>query len=134
MSRNRLLDENAVCLYKMDRDGAAREEDFYRAAYELLKAVRPDVGKRVVMKPNVTVPAEPDSGIITHPTFVRGVVAYLEEVGVRIEDMVIAEGGGSGPPHRKRTKGHFPSLWQHWLALGGRAGRLLRSGRSARRW
>ena len=98
MSRNRLLDENAVCLYKMDRDGAAREEDFYRAAYELLKAVRPDVGKRVVMKPNVTVPAEPDSGIITHPTFVRGIVAYLEEVGVRIEDMVIAEGGGSGPP------------------------------------
>ena len=82
MARNRLLDENTVCLYKMDRDGAAREEDFYRAAYKLLKAVRPDVGERVAIKPNVTVPAEPDSGIITHPAFTRGIVDYLEEIGV----------------------------------------------------
>jgi len=99
----------------MDRDGAAREEDFYRAAYELLKAVRPDVGERVAIKPNVTVPAEPDSGIITHPAFTRGIVDYLEEIGVRIEDMVIAEGGGSAPPEYSMAP-HFRTAGYEALA------------------
>jgi len=89
--------DSAVYLYRLE---SAREspssEDIARSAYELLKALAPSIKKRVAIKPNITVPAERDSGIITHPDFVAGIIDYFREMDVSSEDMMVAEGGGSG--------------------------------------
>jgi len=73
--------------------------DIARSARELLRAVSPTINKKkIVIKPNITVPAEADSGIVTHPDFVAGMIDYFTEVGMSAEDIIIAEGGGSGRP------------------------------------
>jgi uncharacterized protein (DUF362 family) len=91
--------DGAVYVYKLEPAcEPPSSEDMARSAYELLKAVAPPLKKRVAIKPNITVPAERDSGIVTHPDFVAGIIDYFREVGISVEDIVIAEGGGSGPP------------------------------------
>lgn len=93
-------DNSVVYVYRLEPEGEPPSaEDMARSAYELLKAVSPPLKNRVAMKPNITVPAESDSGIVTHPDFVAGMVDYFREMGTSIEDIVIAEGGGSRPPH-----------------------------------
>jgi uncharacterized protein (DUF362 family) len=52
-------------------------------------------GKRnAVLKPNIVVPAKPNSGIITHPKVTEAVINVLRELGV--EDISIAESSGIG--------------------------------------
>ncbi len=92
--------DNAVYLYKLETESPPTSEGVARSAYEILKAISPALKKRVAIKPNVTIPADRDSGIITHPDFVAGIIDYFREVGVPLQDIVVAEGGGSGrPPH-----------------------------------
>ena len=70
-------------------------EDMARSAYELLRAVAPPLKKRVAIKPNITVPAERDSGIVTHPDFVAGVIDYFREMGVAVEESKNRESAGA---------------------------------------
>ncbi len=60
-------------------------EDFRRAARQALEVLQVELeGERVVLKPNLTVAetfANPDSGITTHPDFLRGIVDYLHNHG-----------------------------------------------------
>lgn len=92
---NGWLADDAVCIYMPQLDFPPRWEDFARSAYAFLKALhpRPPDGKRVVIKPNAP-GYEPDSGMITHPGFVEGIVEYFEEIGVEKDRMIIAEGVG----------------------------------------
>jgi len=96
----RQIADNAVYVYKLEAGNNPTSEDVARSACEILKAISPELKKRVAIKPNVTIPATPNSGIVTHPDFVAGIVDYFHEVGVPLQDIVVAEGGGSGrPPH-----------------------------------
>ncbi len=92
---------SAVYLHKLEHACTPpSSEDMARGAYELLKALAPPLKNRVAIKPNVTVPADGDSGIVTHPDFVVGIIDYLLEMGISAGDIMVAEGGGSGlPPH-----------------------------------
>jgi len=106
MINNHILD-NAVYIYKLEINCTPSSEDIARSAYEFLKALSPSLKKRqalekledfaprVVIKPNVTVPAERNSGIITHPDFVSGMVDYFLDVGMSCEGIIVAEGGGT---------------------------------------
>jgi uncharacterized protein (DUF362 family)/NAD-dependent dihydropyrimidine dehydrogenase PreA subunit len=42
-------------------------------------------GARVVVKPNLLMPAAPDRGIVTHPLIVRAVVEYLLDRGAKVQ-------------------------------------------------
>ena len=97
---------DAVYVYKLEAGRKPTSEDVARSAYEVLKAVAPPLKTRVVIKPNVTIPAHRDSGIITHPDFVAGIIDYLLEMGASAKNISVAEGGGSGPPPHGMDK-HF---------------------------
>jgi len=47
-------------------------------------------GKKVLIKPNLTIKAKGDSGIITNPIFCEGIIDYLKKNGVK--DIKIGEG------------------------------------------
>ena len=51
-------------------------------------------GKTAVLKPNIVIPAKPETAIITHPAVVEAVVRVLEEEG--FGDITIGEGAGLG--------------------------------------
>ncbi|MBD3184668.1 DUF362 domain-containing protein [Candidatus Poribacteria bacterium] len=89
---------DAVCIYKLKKEGKVTSQDISQSAYETLKALKPNTKSKIVLKPNVTIPAEPDSGIITHPDFIAGMVHYFLDTGIPKENIFVAEGGGSGPP------------------------------------
>ena len=91
--------DDAVYIYKPDINHDPSSKDIAMSAYNFLKALSPPIKKRVVMKPNVTVPADPDSGIVTHPDFISGMIDYFREIGLSGEDIMVAEGGGSPEPH-----------------------------------
>ena len=48
----------------------------------------------MVIKPNVLLSYAPDSGIVTHPAFVGGMVEALLASGLSPKRSVVAEGGG----------------------------------------
>lgn len=91
--------ENSVFIYKIKTNNGISSEDMARGAYEFMKALSLPIKSKVVVKPNITVPADKDSGIITHPYFVSGMVDYFHEVGLSGENIMVAEGGGSADPH-----------------------------------
>jgi len=90
-----MSNKQVVYVHRIELNGEATERDFHRASYELLRALCPDPGDKVLIKPNVTIPTEPDSGIITHPAFVGGIVDYLIEIGVEPGHIAVGEGAGS---------------------------------------
>lgn len=97
--------DSVVYVHKLTECKPA-SDDVARSAYEVLKAIAPPLKKRVAIKPNLTIPTTPDSGIVTHPDFVAGMIDYFRDMGMPVEDIVIAEGGGAGrPPHG--MKEHF---------------------------
>ena len=67
-------------------------DDEIRTTIKLLEIVRPKIKDRVLIKPNLTMPASPESNICTSPKVVEGIVNYLRSRG--IEDIVIGEGAG----------------------------------------
>ena len=98
---------DVVCVHKLELDGEAALGDFARGGYEMLRAMLPDPGRRrVLMKPNVTIPASPESGIVTHSTFVGGLVDYFLEIGVPNDEIIVGEGVNGGDQHW-RTGGYL---------------------------
>lgn len=80
-----------------DYDPAAVEAAVRRAV-DLLggmdRFVRP--GQRVLVKPNLLLPSDPDRAIITHPAVVRAVVLLVQEAGGRV---LIADNPGVSTIH-----------------------------------
>jgi uncharacterized protein (DUF362 family) len=91
--RERFAD-NAVCIYKADIESPPLWDDFSNAAYEMLRAIDLKLPKatKAVIKPNITTAPPPESGIATHPAFVRGIIRYLkEEGGFESDRILVAE-------------------------------------------
>ena len=104
MNEHLLQDGYAVCVVRLSGDGEPGHREFEEAGYRMLRSIGPAVKDRVLIKPNAIPAGETDSGMITHPAFVGGMVDYLAEVGVR--EVMIGEGGwGEG-----RT---MEAIWGH---------------------
>jgi len=87
----------SVYLYRTPVDSNVVPFERYRdLAYQALSRLEvplPAEGT-IVFKPNITVPTEPDTRIITHPGFVLGLLQCLVERGVSPERLVVVEGWG----------------------------------------
>lgn len=92
-------DEWTVCLLKVPVGRAPGPGVFRQAALRLWQALRPDVRGPVAIKPNVVWDTAPDSGVITHPAFVGGLVDALLAGGLAPGEIVVAEGGGIEGDH-----------------------------------
>jgi uncharacterized protein (DUF362 family)/NAD-dependent dihydropyrimidine dehydrogenase PreA subunit len=51
-------------------------------------------GKRVLVKPNLVKPAEPEAGLITHPAILQAVVEKVEELGA--SEIIVGDNVGGG--------------------------------------
>lgn len=98
---------DVVCIHRVNVKGEPSPEDIRRGARELLEAMHPIPRGGVIVKPNITVPAPPDSGIITHPSFVEGIVDYFDGLG---SEVIVAEGGGSGDMSEYWQKSGYADL------------------------
>jgi len=114
MSDN-ILDDS-IYVYKLECGCEPSPKNMSRAGYEFIKALKPDIKKRVVMKPNITITAERDSGIVTHPYFIAGMVDYFKEIGLSPEDIMIAEGGGGDVMDEYYGQGGYTEMIQRHSA------------------
>jgi len=93
--RAQLCDANVVVVAQSAVQDPVCWEDYRRAAWQVMSAMEVELsGEKAVIKPNVTVGeryANPDSGIGTHPSFVRGMVEYLQGHGVRRGGIYVLE-------------------------------------------
>lgn len=101
------LQPGRVYLYRTAVDSNVVPFERYRdLAYQALSRLDvplPAAGT-IAFKPNLTVPTEPDTRIITHPGFVLGLLQCFIERGVSPERLVVMEGWG-----RRRQEGaHRP--------------------------
>ncbi len=112
MNMGHSIISNAVYVYKLESDSEPLWDGMARAGYEFIKALAPTIKKRVVMKPNITIVAEPDSGIITHPRFIAGITDYFREIGLPPEDIMVAEGGGGNAMEEYYGQGRYTEMAQ----------------------
>ncbi|MBM3265966.1 MAG: DUF362 domain-containing protein [candidate division Zixibacteria bacterium] len=96
-----------VFISKRRLDATLQEKDFERPGREMLSALRLDPGDRTVMiKPNVTAGAPRNSGIVTHPAFVGGLVDYfVEDLGMSAKRIFVAETTSPSQPADSRDFG-----------------------------
>lgn len=99
--------DNTVFVYKLEKFGSSLSEDMAYSGYEFMKALTLTLKEKVVMKPNVTVPADIDSGIITHPDFLAGMIDYFLEQGLSGDKIMVAEGGGSDKMDKYYEQGGY---------------------------
>ncbi|MFA6108609.1 MAG: DUF362 domain-containing protein [Candidatus Latescibacterota bacterium] len=96
-----------VYLYRtaIDDDVApfGRYEELAHDALSRLDLDLPGTGT-LAFKPNITIPAEPDTRIVTHPGFVVGLLRRLLELGVSRERLVVMEAWGT--PHTDAGRQH----------------------------
>lgn len=86
---------DTVVLYRSPGDYPYPAEAFTAASRTLLDLLRPTIDKpKVTLKPNVVHGVSPDSGITVHPGFLRGIVEYLIDSGIKPGSISVAEGGG----------------------------------------
>ncbi|MGE5222068.1 MAG: DUF362 domain-containing protein, partial [Omnitrophica WOR_2 bacterium] len=90
-----LLDPRAVLVLQTPPADGVQWEDFQQAAGRAMAILQVELeGERAVIKPNITSGErfiEPDTGITTHPGFVKGMVAYLQKHGARDRQVTIVE-------------------------------------------
>jgi len=93
--RAELCDANVVVVAHSPVQDPVSWEDYRRAAWQVMSVMEVELsGEKAVIKPNATVAeryANPDSGIGTHPAFVRGLVEYLHRHGVRPGGIYVLE-------------------------------------------
>jgi uncharacterized protein (DUF362 family) len=90
----------------------ARYEELAHDALGRLDLELPATGN-IAFKPNITIPAEPDTRIVTHPGFVVGLLKRLLELGVARERLVVMEAWGSPHPNARRHHHHHQHRHQH---------------------
>ena len=83
--------EMDVLVYRRPKSGGPSREDFEEAGYNALREFRPEPKDIVLLKPNVIPQGGEDSGMITHPWFVAGMVEYFREAGAG--KVLVGEGG-----------------------------------------
>ena len=92
-----ILQADRVYVYSVDVEGSEAPFERYRdlasQALRRLELSLPAAGT-VVINPNVTIKATPDSRITTHPGFVAGILDALLDKGVAPERLLVGEGYG----------------------------------------
>ncbi len=90
-----LKNPNALIVSRTAVSAAPTPAEFAAAARALLEATGLELsGERVVIKPNLTTAvqrADPDDGIATHPSFLRGVVDHLRAHGAARDKVYVLE-------------------------------------------
>ncbi len=78
---------------RLSGERALSDATFADPAREMLRALKLDTENRAVMlKPNVTAGAPRNSGIVTHPAFVGGLVDFfVEDAGIPADEIYVAE-------------------------------------------
>ena len=75
---------------------AKNKKSPYELGFEIMEMVAPRVfGKKILIKPNLTIKASADSGIVTNSVFCEGIIDYLKKNGA--EDIKIGEGSSVAP-------------------------------------
>lgn len=69
---------------------------------KILQKAKPDIGNKVLIKPNLTMPCFPNFNICTSPKVVEGIIQYLKNQGIK--DIVIGEGAGGAKDMSKIFK------------------------------
>lgn len=91
------VESEKVYLYRTEINSTEVPTERYRelayAALSRLDLALPQTGT-VVLKPNITITAKPETRIITHPGFIAGMLQALIEKGVATERLVVTEGYG----------------------------------------
>ena len=91
------FDTQCVYLYHTDVTGSTAPfehyREFAREALTQLELPLPATGT-ILLNPNVTITATPDSRIITHPGFIAGLVDALLTQGVSADRILVGEGCG----------------------------------------
>lgn len=101
------IEADRVYLYRTDTDSDVvpfeRYEELAHAALSSLNLELPGEGT-IALKPNITIPAGPDSRIITHPGFISGMIKRLLELGVTPERIAVMEGYSPRHPSTRRRQ------------------------------
>ena len=104
------VEPERVYLYRTEVDSdVVPFERYQELAYTALSRLELDLPAEgsIAFKPNITIPAEPDSRIITHPGFIVGMLKYLIDQGVSPDRLVVMEGfGRRRPSGNKRHRHH----------------------------
>jgi uncharacterized protein (DUF362 family) len=93
------MEERAVYLLHAAAKESPAPEVFRVAGRDVIAALRRPWRTPVVIKPNVILHFPADSGIVTHPAFVGGLVDGLMSCGLSATDIIVAEGGGTEDDH-----------------------------------
>ena len=88
------LQDRTVYLLKTELHGLPGAEVFRHAGCTLIQALAWPWRRPVVIKPNVPLRFSPNSGVVTHPAFVGGLVDGLLACGLSPAEIIVAEGGG----------------------------------------
>jgi uncharacterized protein (DUF362 family) len=94
-------------VYKRKVEGTRPEADFAIAGRHVMRSLAVNPRKQtVMMKPNVTAGCPRDSGIVTHPAFVGGMVDYLvDDLGLSAERIFIGEATSPSTTPEQRDLG-----------------------------
>lgn len=89
-----------VYVWKSEPEGTRfTPEEVSEASYRLLAAVAPTIPqKKILIKPNVTIAATRESGIVTDCAHVDGIIRALFDRGFTPRQVAIGEGGGAWMP------------------------------------
>lgn len=107
-----LQDPKAVFVFHTQVPEATGWEHFHSAAFQALEIMQVSLeGDKAVIKPNVTSGehfANPETGIGTHPAFVRGMAVYLQTHGAQRERITVIEDPRNSDDNTSR----------HWRGTG----------------
>ncbi|HID11163.1 MAG TPA: DUF362 domain-containing protein [Candidatus Latescibacteria bacterium] len=103
------VDDSEVLVCHTPRSEEPRRRDFEEAGYLVLQKLRPEPKEVVLIKPNVIPQGTEDSGMITHPWFVAGMVQYFREAGAR--EVVVGEGGWERT-HWRKMQWSTENIWR----------------------
>lgn len=88
-----------------------RADDPVELGFRAMEALKPKIEGRVFIKSNITVPELPETGIITHPQVVEGIIKYLRNLD-KVTEIAIGDGGGETPD----MESYFQKCGYHDLA------------------
>lgn len=97
-------DESAVSIVKI-------KYDYYEAVKEALCLIKADIkDEKILIKPNIFAPAYPYQGFTTNPQVIKGLLDYLIELGVKKENITIAEQIQYGEAEKAFKRSGFSEL------------------------
>ena len=104
------VEADRVYLYRTEvNSNVVPFERYQELAYTALSRIDLNLPAEgtIAFKPNITIPAGPETRIITHPGFIVGMLKYLIDQGVSQDRLVVMEGCGR-PRQNGNHRPHHP--------------------------